>query len=220
MSKSPHVLLLDYAQHNYERVARFRSIEYESRRELISSFLKMISASSILLASGWIVLVTGSSKVPVSDEILFACGLHIAVVGLCALTTFALILAHTFAKNCFDEIERRSGQIYVSVLIARDFGADAPNALLNDIQKQYHDFDKDVVGISRKWDPRTLFANAVAWSCGVLTVILFLASLVTDVCTGVSVKRAWVTSQSNGQMNQAPGFDFSAPNWRPSPLKD
>lgn len=220
MDEKRQILLLDYSQHIYERVVRYRTTEYESRRELINFLLKSISTTSILLASGWIILVTSSNGIPISDDILIACGVHIAVVGLCILTTFALILAHTSAKCCFEEIEKHWGEIYSSSLVAQEVGVGDGGKTMDTLMGLHRKFAEASPRIRTKWDPKTVWANRAAWLFGSLAVVLFIGSLALDVQTGVLVTRRAIEHGSSLKEQPEPN---AAQLWpvlpsRPSPL--
>lgn len=187
MNEKNQILLLDYSKHTYDLFVRYRTTEYESRRELINFFLKSTSTSSILLASGWIILVTSSKEIPISDEILFACAAHIVVVGLCALTTFALILSHTWAKCCLQELEKNWGEIYASTLVVQEVRANGDRKAMDTLMTLHKKFSEESPKISKKWDPKTGWANRAAWAFGALTIISFVGSLVLDIKTGLSI---------------------------------
>jgi hypothetical protein len=176
-------LLLMYSKYAFENTETHRKTEYESRKALIDLLLRTISTASMLLASGWVVLITGSQDVPMSRDILVACGLHIGVVAIATLTIFALIVAHTWSKNMFEELEGHCSRIYASSLIAEEVGG---NTLIS-VHELHEKLVRERPGILKKWEWKINVANKIAWFLGSLGVALFVGSIVLDVLTGNSI---------------------------------
>ena len=171
-------LLLDYSRTLYDWLSNSARTEYNSRQEHIAFLLRGISTSSLLLASGWIILVSSSRNYPLTTEIKIACILHVITVALAVLTAFALILSHTFSKTLFTETTDAWSKVYSHALIAKDLpGQNTPDYIL----PLHSEFSKINVELNEIWNPRIRVSNLVSWFLGGTTVLLFIASIIFDI---------------------------------------
>lgn len=180
-------LVPQFTKYNYELITEHRSREYEARQEQIVFLLKGISTSSIFMAAGWIIWVSSSDHFPLSLGILIACGLHLGAVALSAVTSFLLVVAHHSSMRCYEEIERPLGEIYSSTLIAHE--RDDAKYIAGIMEAHKHFSEGHYPEVAKKWAPRIMRVNLMAWASGTLSVAVFVASIVADIYAGYGVMR-------------------------------
>jgi hypothetical protein len=179
--------LLDFFRHTYDQLSIQKTVEYESRKELIVFLLKTMTTISILLSSGWIVLVTSSTEIIFNFSLFLVFSSHIAVVLVCVLTTFTLILAHTWSKCLHEDLAAEWNEVLSSGLVAKELNDEiADQKYLDLLQK----FNQDDPFISNKWSEKIESANWTAWFLGSLALCLFIVSIILDIRQGYLISKS------------------------------